>query len=374
MKLFVFCLLLLSFNAHSELYIVDSPDMPIAGEYWDPTEPGWGLTMSIQPANFVSSGYYLQGTAYTYDDDGNPMWYLFQNEFTPNSDPYAWRENRGPLAVFESQIGISHGGPCFGCTHSPNTVSLADKENITLEWSDPVTLKMTVDGKTKHLKQMFYHDGLSSNNADFITKRMFFVHGAFSNNLNKPLFTVIKGTSVFYPLAQDVLDSIEFWDSSRFEIDTSLEWYVTKNNVLAASFATEETLNNEPYFINIFKESSVSNDTNFTFLLFGYDKVTGKAFIYPGMSVIDIETGDVGYSLRTCANQTNTAISFSGYLNPALSLSSRFYYNDDDYMSKCSNTGADTEWKRQHFIDLTGLPVGFDDLKDVPFMLNSPSY
>jgi hypothetical protein len=114
--------------------------------------------------------------------------------------------------------------------------------------------------------------------------------------------------------------------------------------------------NLEPYYIN--------------FLLLGYDDNTGLMHVYPG--TLNFWDNEYNYNLSTC-NNNQTVAAFVGLLRPAKSQTSRFYYNSDDPLSLCSNEDAEPNWKRQQFIDLTGLPVGFDDLSNVPFMLEKPN-
>lgn len=363
--MFKYLILLISMSAvaQSDLYIVDSPDIAEAGEYWEPTGSGWGITLNIQKTNtdFAQSGYFLQGEVYTYKEDGTPVWYIFQGDYKPNNDVYAWREDRGPLASFESPIGISENGGCLDCDHSPNSVSITDLGNIKLVWSDPITMTMTVNGVTKTLKNMFYHDGLNNNNADFITERMFFVHGSYSISQNTNTFAFMKGIAKFTPLTENQKTNLER-QNSGFELNNSYSWFVMKDHVLKSILGDLDNYQNvfrdnlEPYYIN--------------FLLLGYDDNTGLMHVYPG--TLNFWDNEYNYNLSTC-NNNQTVAAFVGLLRPAKSQTSRFYYNSDDPLSLCSNEDAEPNWKRQQFIDLTGLPVGFDDLSNVPFMLEKPN-
>jgi len=359
-------ILIISFSAiaQNDLYIVDSPDIAEPGEYWEPTGSGWGITINVQKTNtdFASSGYFLQGEVYTYKEDGTPVWYIFQGDYKPNSDVYAWREGRGPLASFESPIGISQNGGCLDCDHSPNSVSITDKGNIKLEWSDPITMTMTVNGVTKTLKNMFYHDGLNNNSADFITERLFFVHGVYSSHQNTNYFNFLKGVALFRLLENNEFLEIQETNQSGIDLDSTLSWYLMKNSTLDMAYT------NEYRPLNVFEEDVESYQEGI--LLLGYDDDTGYAYVYPG--TVSYWNDKFNYNLSTC-NNNQTVAAFVGLLRPAKAQTSRFYYNSDDPMSLCSNEDANNNWKRQQFIDLTGLPVGFDDLSNVPFMLEKPT-
>src|SRR5690554_941871 len=66
--------------------------IPSTSWYWDPQQPGMGMSVSIQPSEFGDTGYVVFAGIYTYKDSGEQAWYTIQGDYVPNSDPNAWHE------------------------------------------------------------------------------------------------------------------------------------------------------------------------------------------------------------------------------------------------------------------------------------------
>ena len=337
--------------AQEELYIVDSPDIAQEGWYWEPTGGGWGLNMTIQPSTQSPTGFYLQGASYTYDEDGKPTWFTFQNPYTPNEDVYAWREGRGPMGTFESLLAVSTNGGCLDCPTVPADVAASDKGTIRLEWSDPLNMTMTVNGTTKVLKHFFFHDGLNNPSTDFITQYPWFVHGVTYLSLFDT-YIFIKGMAHFVTLSDDIRDKI-LLETPSFVFDDTLDWYVTEEHNITRFESTD----------NIFLNPSVRTDLNVVYILMSYDKNTGSSNLYTG-SFENLASTDHWY-LSYCNDVAST--SYNGILRPQVAQSSRFYFNNDTSDTNCTSHGLDVNVKRQVFLDLTMLPTS-SGLLTVPAM------
>lgn len=352
-------MLLMSLSVTAELYMVNSPDIPQEGWYWNPDGPGWGLNMAIQPSTQGEFGYFVQGSAYTYKEDGTPIWYSFSGSYVPNEDVYAWRENRGSMGSLTSPIYETIGGNCLSCPHQQASLVDNDLGEISFEWSDPLNMTMTVGGVTKNLKHFFFHKGLNNNNIEFITEKVWYVHGAASPARFEEIgFSFIRGVAKFTVLTDEIRQSIldSFGGSDRFTFDDSLDWYVMADNVLSSAASAHHGL-------NIFKEKPLSF-TNSRFLLIGYDAQSGLSYLYLGSySGFSDE-----YQIDTCLQNEGRNLGLVGVFRPAVGQTTRFYFNREDYMSQCETTDLDDDWFRQQFVDLTMLPTGADDLANVPFM------
>jgi len=80
--------------------------MPTQGMWFNPLEPGTGLTF------YVENGH-LGGTYYGYDEQGKPVWWLFNQRLIPmypGGDSGRWSIDNAPLQRFS-------GGSCLGCSY-----------------------------------------------------------------------------------------------------------------------------------------------------------------------------------------------------------------------------------------------------------------
>jgi len=102
--------------------------------WWNPSEPGWGLSVHQGPTNELFAAWF------TYDAAGNPAWYTLQpGQWTGTS---AYSTYTGP--VYKTS------GPFFGGAFDPAKVHATAVGTATLEFSDAShgQFRYTVEGIT----------------------------------------------------------------------------------------------------------------------------------------------------------------------------------------------------------------------------------
>lgn len=328
------------FHVGAAPIIVDDPDLPESGWYWQPQEGGWGLNCTIQPANFAASGQFVFCAIFTYDEDGNPKWYTMSGEYVPNPDVYAWREGRGPMGTFVSPLYESQGGACPTCQYVPPATDPSALGSMTIEWDDPLNGTMTIGGVQTPIVYQYYHAGLQANNADFITDGAWYIQAAFHKEGYKGLIT----------FSELDLNTTADWDLDGLTLDPDIKWYMSSS--VTRMFAGLPI--SDP-------DSLITAQFGLYSVLLGYNTNSNQAHLFSLLSFDD------STSVVVCGFET--VESAKGILKPAVSSNSRFYYSQGE-LDNCDPTTLSLEQQRQIFVSMTRIPQGGSDMATLPAFQN----
>lgn len=99
---------------------------PERGWWWNPQEPGWGLSIEAQRDAVLIA-------TFIYDETGTPIWYSGTGELDDSTVT-------APLLRFD-------GGQCIGCPYqAPSTTG--GPGSVTIEFTSPSTATLTWSGKS----------------------------------------------------------------------------------------------------------------------------------------------------------------------------------------------------------------------------------
>jgi hypothetical protein len=155
-------------------------DLPADGNYWDPNDPGWGVTVEIQKRPSVPGGYFLFMTAFFYDENNEPFWCAVSSEYNPQVDANKWRDaqvfSNIPWASTQQQVLVDIDVDCHSKTGGTALGSSVHKENHTskitklhLVWRTPSRLEITPEGgQTHYTQRLALHDNLVTPSADWL--------------------------------------------------------------------------------------------------------------------------------------------------------------------------------------------------------------
>lgn len=116
---------------------------PESGFWWNPAEPGSGLSIEIED-NFI----YV--AAYLYDAQGFPYWYIASGTLA---------DNAGTLSLGPTQVTTATGGQCLGCVwRAPTVVPAGGLMTIVFDRNDETRATLTWGGQTKLFRRMDYYD------------------------------------------------------------------------------------------------------------------------------------------------------------------------------------------------------------------------
>lgn len=128
--------------AMSSAYPGTVPAVNFTDLWWNPSEPGWGMSITQGPTNEVFAAWFV------YDAAGNPTWYTLQ--------PGRWTATN-VYSVYTGPVYRTT-GPYFGGAFDPARVSEVQAGTATLSFRDSShgELRYTIDGVTgvKPLERM----------------------------------------------------------------------------------------------------------------------------------------------------------------------------------------------------------------------------
>jgi hypothetical protein len=112
---------------------------PESGLWWNPAEPGTGLTIEVQD-NLIAV------LAFVYEPNGAVSWYLATGLLTGN-------------ARFDGVLDGYEGGQCIGCPWRSNTgyAGLGGPIRIDFNASDPTRATLTWGGRTQPIERMGFY-------------------------------------------------------------------------------------------------------------------------------------------------------------------------------------------------------------------------
>mgnify|MGYP000188641172 CR=1 FL=1 len=135
-----------------------------------------------------------------------------------------------------------------------------------------------------------------------------------------------------------------------FTFDDNLDWYLSKNNKISKY---------TDFSHNIF-ENYPTTQQDFYFTLISYSRANNEVTLYVGI----YDGYDKGRRMVSCIS--HKMFSYKGVLSPAVGQTTRLYFNNDASDSMCTDHDMPIDMKRQHFVDMTMLPVGGAELMAVP--------
>ncbi len=100
---------------------------PESGWYWDPAASGRGINVEIQDN-------YIGVAIYTYDDFGNPAWFLAAGQLQGNSR-------------LDATIDRFEGGQCIGCLYSAPVYQPGYMGTVTIQWITPTLAEVWWPGE-----------------------------------------------------------------------------------------------------------------------------------------------------------------------------------------------------------------------------------
>lgn len=166
-----------------------APYIPGTAWYWNPDEPGMGMSVSIQQSEFGDSGYIVFAGIYTYKADGSQVWYTIQGDYKPNPDFNAWHEVKSQFGTpwgsdssymgkLTDQMATTSGGMVLGETnYRPYDVKAY--KPVELIWRNPHTIDVVINGvKEQTFFRNTYHGDTVKGSANVLAKNYYRVIGA----------------------------------------------------------------------------------------------------------------------------------------------------------------------------------------------------
>ncbi len=324
---------------------VESADLPDNGWYWAGASngvSGWGLNIETQDANFSSTGTFMFGSVYTYDENGAPVWYTFSGEYNPNNDVYAWRDGNGVMGTLTSPLYKTSGGGCLTCVQS-EPVSTQEVYTVTITWANPLDATISLSSGASHdVSRMIWHSGIGAQDIDFITKGSFMLYWQDVNkevSTNKILHTGYRGLVHFNKV---VNPSEQLMQNS----------FYNENNLYYTSSADD----------NIFyKFSEFFGDSNNAITLeviLEYDINTRQVSLFGFSSSNDIIINGCSFATR-------------GYLRPSSSHESVLYGVNDQ---RCTSHVIDDSLRHVVFATLSRVTNSSQAINNNSFLDLEPEF
>lgn len=119
---------------------------PQVGHWVVPNEQGPGSGI-----NLTTQGNILGISIFTYDDNGNPIWYIAASELSPLEYQFGFV----PKVIFEAELLTAMGGAPIQNTFSSGQI-ISTGRNLRLEFSSTTTALMTLDGVTKPIRTLAF--------------------------------------------------------------------------------------------------------------------------------------------------------------------------------------------------------------------------
>ena len=228
--------------------------IPSTSWYWDPDQPGMGMSVSIQPSEFGETGYIIFAGIYTYKDDGSQAWYTIQGDYVPNADSNAWHEVKSvfgtPWGPDEAYMGQVHAdlyetsdGMVLGSSQYRD-YDIWIYKSVSLKWRNPHVIDVWIDGD--HLQTFYrntYHGDTVRGSANILTKNTFYLYGAahgvdekqvYNNLIERPKLEYIQSAMSFKAI-EDVDGFFTQGNVTGFksitEYDANKEYYISEQPV-----------------------------------------------------------------------------------------------------------------------------------------------
>jgi hypothetical protein len=128
-----------SVTGRPKITIFPPPPRPLtdySGQWYKPTEAGWGLSIHQSPTNIVVAAWYV------FSSNGIPVWYTLQSG--------QWTS----ATTWSGKVYVTTGPTLFAPTFNPNEVVTAEAGTATLDFTQKpgeeefATLSYTVGDKT----------------------------------------------------------------------------------------------------------------------------------------------------------------------------------------------------------------------------------
>jgi hypothetical protein len=198
-----------------------APHIPSTAWYWNPDEPGMGMSVSIQQSEFgVGTDYIVFAGIYTYKPDGSQAWYTIQGDYIANPDFNAWHEVKsqfgtpwGPTSSYMGKLTASlfetSDGMVLGSSeYKPNDIWIY--KSTELVWRNPHTIDVYVEGvKEQTFYRNTYHGDTIKGSANVLTKNYYRLIGAAhgiskQSNGDRPKLEYVNSAMSFQEFNPDI--------------------------------------------------------------------------------------------------------------------------------------------------------------------------
>lgn len=221
---------------------------PESGFWWNPNEPGTGLSIEIEDD-------FIYVAAYLYDTQGFPYWYIADGRLVENSS--------GVLSFTDTQVTSATGGQCLGCVwRAPTIIPAGGAMTIVFDAADETRATLTWGGQTKTIRRLDYYDigfGTDAENQRLL--------GEWQVVLD---FYNIGGNYASYPFYGDVLimDAIDRGPSPDLSIGCR-----PRNSLAAHCTSSDDALHDIGAFYNVNDRRSYitvrdGNNAYFTYVVY----------------------------------------------------------------------------------------------------------
>lgn len=213
----------------------DAPARTSAGWWWNPEQPGWGV--SYQIFRRADGSDFLFGAVFTYTEDGRPTWYTFSSTVS------------GTETLNIEAINFRNGRPLDynGWRQNERYQTLP----LTVEWESPVKATFTINGHQWDMQRMTYYRGVNDKTADWLTTNAWMITGvrmeasrntyyAWKHGENKWMqhpYPKVRGTVYERPQA---VYSLTFTKWQKFDLNSLLMRH--RNDIKRISKASDKAL------------------------------------------------------------------------------------------------------------------------------------
>ncbi len=112
---------------------------PESGLWWNPDEPGTGVSIEIQD-NFMFIAIYV------YDEAGNPIWYTSGQFLQGNS-------------LFDGELDYHYNGTCIDCSYTPHVTIKGERGPVTINFLTETTATIQFQGAVKSIERFNFFLG-----------------------------------------------------------------------------------------------------------------------------------------------------------------------------------------------------------------------
>ncbi|MFK5892238.1 MAG: hypothetical protein QM504_03340 [Pseudomonadota bacterium] len=165
---------------------------PYAGWFWDPSNPGWGMSYNIYTRADGSEFFF--GAIFTYKENGKPVWYVLSGAY----------EEGKTLSVKASEF---RNGTCYTCNNYHENEATGYEFDVDITWSDKSVLNMTINNTNYDMQRFDLYDAdLEHRSADFLTEGKYEITGIRVEGTFKAFHDGVQWWDTVLPIEDDPYD------------------------------------------------------------------------------------------------------------------------------------------------------------------------